>query len=356
MVDKILKSFDVRYLQVLDESGIADDSVFPALTDEEIKKTFEYLMLTRVFNDRALSLQREGRLGTYASVYGQEASQVGSAMVLNKDDWMFPSFREMGAFIVMGYPIWMILRYWTGDERGAKCPDDLNIFPMCVPVGSHLPHAVGAAWGMKLKKDKKVSLCYFGDGATSRGDFHESMNFAGVYKLPVIFLCQNNQWAISLSRKRQTASETIAQKAIAYGVEGLQVDGNDVFAVYSAMKKAVERARAGQGATLIECLTYRLGNHTTADDASRYRDEEEVCEWEKKEPLIRVRLYMEKQGLWTEDYEKDVRARYEKLVDEEIEKEEAYPPSEPGHIVTHTYSHLTPRQIKELKELGWQEK
>src|SRR3972149_6694526 len=182
MTEKVIEKFEVKYLQVVDEAGNADPAVFPAVQDETIKKFFETIILVRAYNDRAISLQREGRLGTYASIYGQEASQVGSALALGKDDWVFPSFRESGVFLSLGYPLWQMLRYWKGDERGMKIPKELNILPMSVPVGTHIPHATGAAWAMKIKGHKNAAVCYFGDGGSSRGDSHKGFNMAGVLK------------------------------------------------------------------------------------------------------------------------------------------------------------------------------
>ncbi|MBI5560939.1 MAG: pyruvate dehydrogenase (acetyl-transferring) E1 component subunit alpha [Deltaproteobacteria bacterium] len=354
MGEKVIERFELKYLQIVDEAGVADPSLISSFPDGLIKKFFEAIVLTRTYNERALSLQREGRLGTYASVYGQEACQIGSALALEKGDWVFPSFRESGVFLTLGYPIWQMLRYWKGDERGMKIPRDINIFPMSVPVGTHIPHAAGAAWAMKIKGHKNASLCYFGDGGSSRGDFHEGLNIAGVLKLPAVFICQNNQWAISVPRSRQTAAKTIAQRAWSYGFEGVQVDGNDVLGVYSATKGALEKAKKGGGPTLIECFTYRLDDHTTADDASRYRSGEEVKEWKGKEPLVRLKILMQKKGLLSGEYEKTVNEKAKALVDKAIEEEEAYPPSEPEDIILYTNSSLTPRQSREIKELGWQ--
>ena len=352
-MEKTIAQFEVRYLQILDEEGEIDPSLFPSLTDEEIKHIFETIILVRTFNTMALNLHHEGRLGTYPSCFGQEASQVGSALAIDREDWVFPSFRDNGVLITLGYPMWMLFRYWAGDERGMKCPEGLNIFPMSVPVGTHIPHAVGTAWAMSIKGDRRVAVAYFGDGGTSRGDFHEGLNLAGVFKLPVVFICQNNHWAISVPRERQSASQTLAQKALAYGFEGIQVDGNDVFSVYRATEEAILRAREGRGPTLIECVTYRLDNHTTADDASRYRSEEEVEMWKKREPLIRLRLFMEKKGLWTEDYEKEVVSKARELVDKAVKEEEAFEPPGPAEMVEYTNHELTMRQRKELRRLGW---
>ena len=267
MPKKTVQSFSVEWLQILDENGNCDEALRPPLSHEDINKLYEWMVLARVFDEKAFKLQREGRLGTYASILGQEAAQVGSAFALRPNDWMFPSFREPGASFVRGLPMRMILQYWAGDERGSLIPEELNDFPITIPVGTQIPIAVGAAWAAKLKADQIVVLCYMGDGATSKGDFHEGLNFAGVFTVPVVFVCQNNQWAISVPLKRQTAAKTLAQKAIAYGLPGVQVDGNDIFAVYRATHEAVNRARDGRGPTLVECVTYRLGDHTTADDA-----------------------------------------------------------------------------------------
>ncbi len=349
-----IEKFEVKFFQIINEKGDADGPLISSFTDADLKKFFETMILARTFNQRALSLQREGRIGTYASILGQEASQIGSALAFEGEDWLFPSFRESGVFIAKGYPMWMLYRYWAGDERGMKAPPGINIFPMSVPVGTHIPHATGAAWAMKLKGHRKASGVYFGDGGSSKGDFHEGLNFAGVFKVPAVFICQNNQWAISVPRKRQTAAGTIAQKAYAYGFEGIQVDGNDITAVYRATKDAVDKAKRGEGPTLIECFTYRLDDHTTSDDASRYRSKEEVEEWRGKEPLIRLRLYMEKKGVWTKDYEDTVSKKALESVDAEIKKSEGFAPPDPADIIRYTYAEPTPRQKRELKEFGWE--
>ena len=274
MPEKVIESFHVKRLDILDERGDVDESLMPPLSEKEITRMYELLVLSRTYDHYALSLQREGRLGTFPSILGQEASQIGSAFAVEKTDWVFPSFREMGVYITLGYPMHMLFQYWIGDERGFRIPDELNIFPLCVPVGTQIPHAVGAAMAAKYRGDKIAVITYFGDGGTSEGDFHEGFNIAGVFKLPVVFICQNNQWAISVPREKQTASKTLAQKAFAYGFEGIQVDGNDVFAVYKATKEALEKAKKGNGPSFIECFTYRMSDHTTADDASRYRPKE----------------------------------------------------------------------------------
>lgn len=351
MPERILESFNVKRLEILDEKGDADESLMPHLSDEDIKGMYETLILSRVFDRRALNLQREGRIGSYAPILGQEASQVGSACGLEKTDWIFPSFREIGVYLAMGYPMHKLFQYWSGDERGARCPDNLNIFPICVPVGTQMPHAVGAAMAAGYKGDRIAAIAYFGDGGSSKGDFHEGLNMAGVFRLPVVFICQNNQWAISVPRERQTASGTIAQKAYAYGFEGIQVDGNDIFAVYKASREAAEKARNGNGPTLIECFTYRMSDHTTSDDAARYRAKEEVEKWRPKDPVLRLKLYMEKKGLWTERYRKDIEETANAAVSDAVASAESTGHQEPADMFTYTCAKLTQRQIKEMKGL-----
>ncbi len=350
MAEKTIESISVRRLEILDEKGEADSALMPSLSDDTIRKMYELLILSRIFDERALNLQREGRIGTYAPISGQEASQVGSACALERSDWIFPSFREMGVHIAIGYPIHMLFQYWAGDERGMITPADLNIFPICLPVGTHIPHATGAAFAAKFKGDRTAVIAYFGDGATSKGDFHEGLNMAGDFKLPVVFICQNNQWAISVPRGRQSASKTLAQKACSYGFEGIQVDGNDIFAVYKATKDAVEKAKNGGGPTLIECLTYRMSHHTTADDATRYRNEDEVASWKPKDPILRLKLFLEKKGIWTEQYQKEVEDKSKTVVDNAVITAESIKPSQPGDLVAYTCETLTPRQTKQMMD------
>jgi pyruvate dehydrogenase E1 component alpha subunit len=351
MPEKILESFQIRRLDILDEKGNVDASLAPALTDDELKKMYEALVLARMFDRRALNLQREGRLGTYPSIMGQEASQVGSTFAADKPDWLFPTFRESGVYVALGYPLDLLFQYWAGDERGMKIPDNLNIFPFSIPVGTQIVHAVGAAMAAKYRKDRAGMLVYFGDGGSSRGDFHEGLNMAGVFKAPVVFLCQNNQWAISMPRERQTAAKTIAQKAIAYGFDGIQVDGNDIFAVYKATKDALQNAKDGKGPSLIECFTYRIADHTTSDDASRYRLKEELEMWKTRDPILRLRIFMEKKGLWSEAYQKDVEDRSKATIDEAQKKADATTPPDPRDMFTYTYAGLSQRQLRELKDL-----
>ncbi|MBI2675066.1 MAG: pyruvate dehydrogenase (acetyl-transferring) E1 component subunit alpha [Candidatus Aenigmarchaeota archaeon] len=350
---KTIASFKVSYLQILDENGKADAKLVPKLKPEEIKRMYELMVLSRVFDDKALALQRQGRIGTYAPVRGEEACQVGSAILLEKNDWLFPSFREAAAFITRGIAMHTIFQYWAGDERGSNMPKGNNTFTVSIPVGSHMLHAVGAAMAAKIRKEKTIAMTYFGDGATSEGDFHEACNFAGVYKAPVVFVCQNNQYAISMPVSLQTASQTIAQKAIAYGFDGIQVDGNDVFAVYKAAKEAIEKARAGKGPTLIECFTYRMGDHTTSDDASRYRTKEEVEAWARKDPILRLEKFMAEKGLWSKKYGEKVLEDSKKKVEEAVKMMESVPAPAIEDIFGYTYAEMPAHlkeQLAELKE------
>jgi pyruvate dehydrogenase E1 component alpha subunit len=345
----IVKKFEVSFLKILDEEGNCDELIKPDLSEGQIKEIYELMILARTFDEVALKLQREGRIGTYASVRGQEAAQVASAYSLGSGDWMFPAFRENAAYIVRGLPIEMLFEYWGGDERGNRIPENINAFTVAIPVSTQILHAVGFAWGAKLKGDKKAVLVYFGDGATSKGDFHEGMNFAGTFKLPIVLLCQNNQWAISFPRTRQTAAETLAQKAFGYGFEGVQVDGNDVFAVYKATKDALEKAYRGEGPTLIECVTYRMSDHTTSDDASRYRDSKEVEDWLKKDPIDRLRKYMKHLGIWSEEYEKKIQVEATEKVKQAVEKAESIQSPSPPDMFESTYREMPPRLKEELE-------
>ncbi len=349
MPERTIASFQIKRLDILDEQGAADESLLPPLTPDDIRRLYRLLVLSRTFDQRALNLQREGRIGTYASVLGQEASQVGSAFAIDQADWVFPSFREMAVFITLGYPLQLLLQYWSGDERGLHAPAGLNIFPVCIPVATQVPHAVGAALASKYRGDLAATVAYFGDGGTSKGDFHEGLNFAGTSRAPVVFICQNNHWAISVRRERQTAAETLAQKAVAYGFPGIQVDGNDVFAVYKATKEALDRARSGEGSTLIECFTYRMSDHTTADDASRYRSREEVEAWKAKDPVNRLRLFMEKQGLMDDAYLHEVEEAAKKEVDEAVRTAESVEPPDPRDMLIYTAARLNPRQARQAR-------
>src|SRR5438874_6236973 len=267
--------FHVEYLSILDSDGNLDAALEPKLSPGELRSLHRAVVLGRRFDERMVRLQRQGRIGTFAPIKGQEASQMGSIFTLRATDWMVPSFRETAAMIWRGWPIEKMLLLFAGYLEGSQPAPDQRDLPITIPVATQLPHAVGLAYAAQYRGDDAVVMAYCGDGATSEGDFHEALNFAGVWHVPIVFVCQNNQWAISVPLKKQTHSKTLAQKALAYGFPGIQVDGNDVLAVYAASREAVDRARAGGGPTLVECVTYSLGVHTTADDPTKYRSEEE---------------------------------------------------------------------------------
>ncbi len=321
---KTIKKFEVKRLEVLSEKGRVDSKLMPKLSKNQIKDLYKGMVITRVFDNKALKLQRTGRLGTYASQFGQEATIIGSAFALRKEDWLFPSFRMNGAMLLRGFDMTKLYQFWGGDERGMKVPKNVNVFPVSITVGGQLLHATGYAWGLKLQKKKGVVLTDFGDGATSEGDFHEALNFAGVFKAPVVFLCQNNKYAISVPVSSQTAAETIAQKGIAYGIDCLQVDGNDVFAVYKAVQDAVKSAVRGKP-TFIEADTYRMQHHTTSDDWKKYRKAKEVKEWEKKDPISRLRKYMEKNRMWSKSDEEKLVKEVEAKVNKAVKAYESVP-------------------------------
>ena len=247
--------YQVDYLSILDKDGNVDEELEPDIPDEQLLELHRYMLWGRRFDERMLRLQRQGRIGTFAPIKGQEAANVGSAAVLRDSDWMVVAFRESAAELMRGRTMEDMLLYYGGYNEGGYIPEGINNLPTSIPVGSQTLHAVGIGWAMKYRDKDDVALVYFGDGATSQGDFHEALNVAGVFQTPTIFLCQNNQWAISVPRSHQTRSKTLAQKALAHGVPGIQVDGNDILAVYTATKEAVERARAGGGPTLIEAVT-----------------------------------------------------------------------------------------------------
>lgn len=333
----------------MDETGKIDSKLMPKFSDDFIKQMYEKMVLARKFDEKALKLQRQGRIGTYASTLGQEACQVGSALALNQEDWVFPAFRENAVFIARGVPMEYIFGYWGGDERGNKLPEGLNEFTVSIPVGSQPLYAAGFAMASNIKKEKVVSIVYFGDGATSEGDVHEAMNFAGVYKAPIIFLCQNNQYAISTPRFKQNTAQTLAQKALGYGFEGIQVDGNDIFAVYKVVQAAAEKARKGDGPTFLELYTYRMENHTTADDATRYRSDAEVKKWGEKDPIARLQKYMTRKKLWSKDYEEKLQADCKDKVNEAVQKYESVAKPSVEDIFKYTFYEL-PQELKEQQE------
>jgi pyruvate dehydrogenase E1 component alpha subunit len=345
--------YRVVHLSILDEHGRLDQALEPRLGDDLLFKLHRAMKLGRLLDERMLSLQRQGRIGTFPPIKGQEASQLGAIAALRESDWMVPSFRETAAELWRGRTIENLLLYFAGYDEGGAVPEGLNNLTISVPVASQLPHAVGIAWALRYRGSDQVVMTFVGDGATSEGDFHEALNFAGVFQTPVVFVVQNNQWAISIPRSRQTRSETIAQKAIAYGLPGIQVDGNDVLAVYVAAQEAVERARAGGGPTLIEAVTYRLSVHTTADDPRKYRSEEEELAWAARDPLPRFERYLQEKGLLSQGQIEAVEAEVMEEIQAGIDAAEGAMKrlGDPLEIFDHMVAELTPALVEQREEL-----
>ena len=342
--------FEILYSRFLDPKGTALRPLPDFAHDRaELVALYRAMVLARRFDAKAVSLQRTGRLGTFASALGQEAVPVGIASAMRAEDVLLPSFREHGAQLWRGVSPVELFLYWGGDERGSDFAEAREDFPVNVPVGTHAPHAVGVALAFKLRREKRVAVCVFGDGATSKGDVAEALNVAGVWHLPVVFVINNNRWAISLPLAQQTAAETLAQKAIAAGIEGEQVDGNDVIAVREIMAGALAKARAGGGPHLIEALTYRLGDHTTADDASRYRSGSDVSARWAEEPIARLRNYLVAEGMWGKADEERLLAEITLIIERAAETYLATPPQGPETMFDFTYQTL-PRDLAEQRQ------
>ncbi len=315
-----IADFEIQYSQFLDPDGRPSDTLPDFAQDsEQLIEMYRQMTLVRIFDGKAINLQRTGKLGTYASSLGHEASHVGIGAAMRPEDCLAPSYREYGAMLWRGVKMSEILLYWGGDERGSRFEHAPHDFPFCVPIATQCLHAAGAAMAYQLRGEPRCAVSINGDGGTSEGAFYEALNVAGAKKLPVVFVVINNKWAISVPLELQTASRTLAQKAVAAGIPGLQVDGNDVIAVRHWMERALERARRGEGPALIEAITYRLSDHTTADDASRYRKKEEVEAARAIEPLLRLRRYLVEQGLWDDTREEALRAECVERVDAAVE-------------------------------------
>ena len=331
-------------IRVLDADGeVVSPELVPDLDDEELVAMYRDMRFCRRLDERAISLQRQGRLGTYSSLAGQEGAQIGSTHALADEDLVSYQYREHGAVVARGFP-WEYLLYWAGHERGNAALADIDVFPLNITIGDHLPHAVGMAWAAKLKGDDRATVVHFGDGATSEGDFHEGLNFAGVYDVPAVFVCNNNQWAISVPRERQTASDTLAQKARAYGFEGVQVDGMDPLAMYVVTRAAREKAlRPGEDEprpTLIEAVQYRFGAHTTADDPARYRDEAEVERWRERDPLDRMETFLRETDRLDDDRIEEMDAEIEATLADAVDRLESYE-ADPDEPFEYTYAEPT---------------
>jgi pyruvate dehydrogenase E1 component alpha subunit len=342
MPRKVLETFAVEYLQILDENGQVDKALEPGIPPEDLRRLYQTMLAARMLDRRMTALQQQGRIGTFPGIQGQEAS-LGCTYALEPQDWLVPSFRETACLFWRGAPMKNPLLYYMGMEMGNRHPDEARILPTAITIGTQTIHAAGLAWAARLRGDDVVVLCYFGDGATSEGDFHEACNMAGVFQVPVVLVCINNQFAISVPRSQQTRAKTIAQKALAYGFPGIQVDGNDILATYAAAREAIARARSGKGPTLIECITYRMCPHTTADDPRRYRTEDEVQEWQRRDPMIRFRTYLEQKKLWSPAWQQQIETTINEEIETAVREAEAErAQADPLEMFDHVFAELTP--------------
>lgn len=353
-MELIQSEIDVKAQQILSEDGqIVDEQNNPNLSDEQLKDIYRWMLRIRVYDGRAIRLNRQGRLGFYAPMGGQEACQIASMAALRRSDWLFPSYRDIGAAMYHGMPMEQAFLYSRGQGGSGRIPDDVNMFPPQIIIAGQLLHASGAAWAIKLKGEDHVSIAFFGDGATSQGNFHEALNFASVFNLPAIFFCQNNQYAISVPLEKQMKSKTIAQRALAYDIAGIRVDGNDALAVYQATKEAADRARNGEGPTLIEAVTYRLGPHTMAgDDPKRYREKGEEEMWrEKRDPLKRLRKYLERKNLWSEEEEEATTEEMMNEIAENMKKVESMDKGSVADLLDNVYVEAPPHVVEQKEAI-----
>lgn len=337
--DEVAATSDLERVEILQPDGTLVAGEEAPLTDDEVLDAFRWMLLSRTADARIVSLQRQGRMGTISAVLGQEASVVGSSLALDPDrDWIVPMYRELPALVRHGYPLDRYLMYWMGNPAGAQLPEDVKILPIQIALAAQLPHAAGLGWGLKLQGRDEAVITYLGDGGSSEGDAHEAMNLAGVMRAPVVFFLQNNGWAISTPRHLQTAAEAFAYRARGYGFPGVIVDGNDLFAVAKVTREAMQRAHDGEGPTLIESQTYRMGPHNTADDPSRYMHPELLDEWELRDPLARVGRYLTEKGLLDADAQAELQRGIDAEIDAAIESAESFDPPHPDQIYTHVYA------------------
>lgn len=340
---KTVAEFRIQYLQHLDAQGhvIGELPAF-ARDDTELLKMYAAMLRARTFDGKAINLQRTGKLGTYAPCLGQEATHVGVGAAMQPEDCLAIVYREIGTLFWRGVRMTDVLLYWGGDERGNDFAGPRHDFPWCVPIGTQTLHAAGAAMAFKVRKEPRCALAYIGDGGTSEGSFYEAINLAGARQLPVVFLISNNKWAISVPIEQQTAAQTLAQKAIAAGIPGVQVDGNDVIAVRACVEQALANARRGGGPTVIEALSYRLSDHTTADDASRYRPESEVTEAWELEPIIRMRRFLTARGILDEAAEQTMKAEFTREVEAAVKEYLSIPRQSTDAMFDHLYANAPP--------------
>jgi len=343
---RTIAEFSIPYCQFLDADGASLGSLPPCAENrEEIISMYRMMMLTRTFDTKAVNLQRTGKLGTYPPAIGHEAIQVAAGASLQAEDCIAPVYREIGTQMWRGVRMEEILLYWGGDERGNDFTGPRHDFPWCVPIATQMLHAAGAALAYKIRNERRVALAFIGDGGTSEGSFYEAINLAGVQKLPAVFLVVNNQWAISVPLELQTATQTLAQKAVAAGIPGIQIDGNDIVASRHVLGEAVERARNGGGPTVIEAITYRLSDHTTADDATRYRRQEEVQAAWQREPIKRTRAFIERMGWWTDAQESALKEECSRRVETAVQSFIATPRQNTDAMFEHVFANM-PRSLQ----------
>jgi pyruvate dehydrogenase E1 component alpha subunit len=337
-------TFKISHLQILDEDGNLKSERTPDLSDEDLIRLYRAMVLARAVDQRLLKLQRQGRVGTLPLATGQEAASCAPTLAMTDKDWFVGSYRELGGRLMRGEPIESSLLFFNGYEEGTVFPGGERTLPVSIIIAAQTLHAVGIAYAMKMRGETDSAVvCFFGDGATSEGDFHEAMNFASVWQVPVVFVCANNHWAISVPREKQTHSRTLAQKAIAYDMPGSQVDGNDALAMYQATKEALDRARAGGGPAFIEAVTYRMMMHTTADDPSRYRSAEQVQAWEARDPLPRLRKHLHSKGIWSDQQEAALEVEVKQQIEDAVKAFESRQDFKPDAPFDHVYGTPVPR-------------
>jgi len=354
-------------LTIIEHDGKAQKGKDPNLPASELQQLYRLLVTTRLLDERGLAMQRQGRIGFYLQSTGQEASHLGAAYALKASDWLFPAYRQPGILLLRGVDLDQIVCEWLGNSgdtsKGRQMPvhysfRQANFVSISSPIGTQLSHATGAGMAAKIRGDDTVFMTFCGDGGTSSNDFHSGLNFAGVYKAPVVFVVENNGWAISVPCAQQTASESLAIKAQAYGMPGVRVDGNDLLAVYRVCRQAVDRARAGEGPTLVESVTYRMASHSSSDDAARYRDAKQYEAWKQKDPIARFQAYLKHKKLWDPAFEAEVVDTAKARIAAAVERAEARPAMTPDTLFDDVYMNLTPQlaeqrqQLRELMQQG----
>ena len=350
-VTKALET-SIDRISILDENGKFDEKLGKGLIpDQDAVRLYEHMATCRRLDEVAFMLQRSGRMGTYPQNMGQEATSLGAAYALRRSDWLVPCYRENAGLFWRGLPMEYVLLHWMGDERGNQIPRELFMTPLAIPIGTQMLHATGLAWAHKYRGEENIACTFFGDGATSEGDFHEAMNFAANLDIPVVFFCQNNFWAISVPGRIQCSAPTVAQRGLAYGMDCVQCDGNDIFACTYVVKQAAERARAKKRPTFIEAVTYRLGDHTTADDARRYRDQKEVDAWKAKDPIIRFRKYLVDRKLWSDAQEAALKEQAERDVAAAVKRAEEIAAPTSADIFNHMYAELPADLVRQREEM-----